>query len=230
MKIFGRPRHWALLTMVIATATALYTGTDKSVSAQSSPQPLAANISELLAQVPVVDRIDHVPGYQRGCGIDKKTKLREGCVFGPAWNDPHDRSGCDARNRALSAVLKDVKYKAGTHDCKVIAGVLDPDPYTGQAVDLADINLDHIVPLRRAYDAGAWKWDLLQRRVFANDLIELAPVSEKANLSKSDSGLDWLPAFQPCAYVVRYLTVTVKYQLPITRKEHAIATATCAQS
>ena len=45
---------------------------------------------------------------------------------------------------------------------------------------------------------------------------------------KSDKRLDeWLPAFQPCAYVQRYLAVAVKYQLPITVAEHNTAAATC---
>lgn len=225
--IRSRPQGALLLAVVVALTTWLYTSTkDSVVAADPTPTP-TQNITDLLSQVPVVDRIDHVPGYERGCGIDKKTKLREACVFGPAWNDPQDRSGCDARNRALSAALRDVKYKAGTHNCKVIAGVLDPDPYTGQLVELGDINLDHIYSLRRAWDAGAWKWDLLKRRIFANDPIELAPVSEKANLAKSDAGLDWIPSFEPCNYVTRYLTVAAKYQLPITADERNIAVRTC---
>jgi hypothetical protein len=45
---------------------------------------------------------------------------------------------------------------------------------------------------------------------------------------KSDSGLDeWLPTYQPCAYVQRYLTVAVKYQLPITVPERNAAAAAC---
>ena len=48
------------------------------------------------------------------------------------------------------------------------------------------------------------------------DVTELMAVSGSAN-QKSDSGLDeWLPTYQPCVYVQRYLTVAVKYQLPIT--------------
>jgi hypothetical protein len=74
----------------------------------------------------------------------------------------------------------------------------------------------HIVPLRRAWDAGAWKWSLQQRRIFANDLSELVAVSAHANRSKGDAGLEYLPQFRPCAYISRYLTVSVKYQLPIT--------------
>ena len=208
---------------------ALSPGDDPTVSA--SPAPVgSADIGELLSKVTVVDAIPQVPGYERGCGIDKKTKFREGCVFGPAWNDPSDRSGCDARNKILASSLRDVTFKPGTRNCKVTGGVLDPDPYTGQRIPLQDkgIEVDHVVPLARAFALGAWQWDPQQRQIFANDPIELIPVSKAANRQKSDSGLDeWLPTFQPCAYIQRYLTVAAKYQLPITAAEHTVATTTC---
>jgi hypothetical protein len=117
-----------------------------------------------------------------------QTKFREMCVFGPAWNDPTDHSGCDAQS--LGVQLHDVVFKPNTHDCKVIDGYLDPDPYTGLRIDLHDIDIDHALPSRRAWDAGAWRWDLQQRRVFANDLTELVAVSSHANRSKGDGGLD----------------------------------------
>ena len=47
----------------------------------------------------------------------------------PHWSDP-DRNGCDARNDTLKRDLTDISYKAGTRDCKVIAGQL-LDPFSG---------------------------------------------------------------------------------------------------
>ncbi|OOK65286.1 hypothetical protein BZL29_7749 [Mycobacterium kansasii] len=82
------------------------------------------------------------------------------------------------------------------------------------------------MPLKTAWDAGAAQWDLQQRRIFANDMTELIAVSSSANSSKGDSTLaEWLPAIGKCPYVVRYLTVTVKYHLPITVKDAAAAAA-----
>ena len=49
------------------------------------------------------------------------------------------------RNRLLRNELQGVQYKPGTRDCKVIAGRLDPDPYTGNTVDLKQVAIDHIV-------------------------------------------------------------------------------------
>jgi hypothetical protein len=227
-----RIRHsaWmAIAAAAISGAAWLHPGlghdTDTDTVAQSHAQPAAAagDIATLLGRVRVVDQIPHVAGYQRGCGKD------EACTFGPAWNDPLDASGCDSRNRLLRNYLQNITFKPGTHDCKVTGGVLDPDPYTGQRIMFSGngIQADHIYPLARAYSAGASQWVQRQRQIFANDFDELIPVSGPANRAKSDSGLEWLPTYQPCTYIQRYLAVAVKYQLPITVAEQKTATATC---
>lgn len=198
-------------------------GHDTSNVPQSSAQPaVAGDIAGLLQQVRVIDQIPVVDGYQRGCGKG------EGCVFGPAWNDPLDHSGCDTRNRLMASSLRELSFKAGTRNCKVASGYFDPDPYTGQRITLKDIQLDHIYPLSRSWNAGAWQWDPRRRQIFANDMSELVAVSGSANRQKSDAGLDeWLPSYQPCTYIQRCLAVAVKYQLPITLAEQKTATSTC---
>lgn len=224
---FGRKGWMAIAAAAVSAAVWLHPNLalphDVTMAPSSAESASATgDVAALLAQVLVVDRLPVVEGYDRGC------RKGEGCVFGPAWNDPLDHSGCDARNRLLRSQLHDVVFKPGTKTCKVIAGVLDPDPYTGQIIGLDDVEADHVYPLSRSWNAGAWQWDLQQRRVFANDLVNLTAVSGPVNRQKSDSGLDeWLPMFQPCAYIQRYLTVAVKYQLPITAAERDVATTTC---
>jgi hypothetical protein len=209
-------------------ATAITLGSSDRGISHAEPAPTtatASSVTDLLAQITVVDDIPDVAGYQRGCGKD------QGCVFGPAWNDPLDHSGCDTRNRLLHNSLQGIEYKPGTRDCKVVAGRLDPDPYTGQTVDLKQIAADHIVPLKVAWNSGAAQWDLQQRRIFANDMTELIAVSSSANSSKGDSTLsEWLPPVGKCPYIIRYLTVTAKYHLPITVKDRDAAVAACADS
>ncbi|MCH9731475.1 MAG: HNH endonuclease family protein [Actinomycetia bacterium] len=198
------------------------------VSATPADPAVSDNVDALLSEVFVVDELPDVAGYDRGCGIDKQTRTPEGCVFGPAWSDPLSSSSCDTRNRLLRTQLHDITTKGGTRGCKITGGYLDPDPYTGVRTELDHIDADHVVPLRRAWDAGAWQWTRRQRQIFATDLTELIAVDSSANRSKSDSGLDeWLPSYQPCAYVMRYLTVAVKYRLLITAAERDIAAATC---
>lgn len=84
----------AIAAALVGAATWLHpTLTDDVTTAPSHAQPAAVSgdIAALLQQVRVIDRLPDVDGYDRGCGKG------EGCVFGPAWNDPLDHSGCDAR-------------------------------------------------------------------------------------------------------------------------------------
>ncbi|MCA2247578.1 HNH endonuclease [Mycobacterium intracellulare] len=208
--------------VVAAGATACtHAGIGHNSSAPAQPATATA-LAPLLEQVRIVERIRPVAGYDRGCGKSQS------CVYGPAWNDPDNHSGCDTRSRLLASSLRNVEFKPGTHNCKPIAGTLDPDPYTGQTVDLRHVEADHVYPLRRSWDAGAWQWNPKQRQTFANDLTELIAVSEQANRAKSDAGLnEWLPSYRPCDYIQRYLTVAIKYQLPITTAERSTAVNTC---
>ncbi|GAB7065913.1 HNH endonuclease [Mycobacterium hodleri] len=184
----------------------------------------AGNVATLLDQVKVVDRINDVPGYERSC------KRGDACSFGPAWNDPTDSTGCDTRNRMLARDLRDVVFKDGTRNCKVIAGWLQ-DPYSGERVDRMDVELDHTVALHHAWNAGAWQWDSRKRQIFANDPMELRALSSSVNQDKSDAALDeWMPPLPEarCPFVIDYLSVMVKYELPITLSERDAAAAACA--
>ncbi|WP_233213563.1 HNH endonuclease family protein [Mycobacterium hubeiense] len=220
------------------TAAALWigwtalTGTDTTtsiVAPPALPAQQSATVAQLLRQVAVIDELPQVVGYERSC---KKGKA---CVFGPAWNDPLDRSGCDTRQRVLRAQLTDVTFKPGTRNCKVVSGVLH-DPYTGTEIryssaDPDSVEIDHIAALSRVWHLGAWRWTAQQRQVFANDTDNLLAVSGAQNSTKSDAGLrEWLPPNQlyVCPYIEKYLAVMVKYQLPITRSDRDVAARSCA--
>ena len=138
--------------------------------------PAAA--SAALAALPVAEKTS-LAGYERGCGEG------EGCVFGPAWADV-DHNGCDQRNDVLHRDLTAGQVREGTHDCVVVAGVLD-DPYTGQTVrfdkaDAAEVPIDHVVPLAAAWVQGAAAWPAEQRQAFANDLANLMATTRRAEL------------------------------------------------
>ena len=197
-------------------------------SMSTTTQASSAEVENLLSTITVVESIPHVAGYERGCGTDKKTGRRQACVFGPAWNNPQNRTGCDTRNLVLKAQLSDVQYKPGTRNCKVIAG-WRIDPYTGARITLKQIAIDHVVPLSAAWSAGAWQWTPQQRVAFANDPDNLLAVSSSTNSSKSDSTIsEWLPPTGACPYVVQFLTVVRKYNLPITATDRTTAATTCA--
>jgi len=189
-------------------------------TAPTAPAASTAEIAELLDTIPVAT-IKRVDGYDRSC------KKGHGCVYGPAWNDPQDHSGCGTRSRVLRSQLQDVEFKPGTRNCKVVAG-WTIDPYTGDRITLKEIAIDHIVPLSLSWNAGAWQWPQSRRVAFANDPENLLAVSASSNSSKQDSSLsEWLPETGQCTYIARFLRVTAKYHLPISAADRATALSTC---
>jgi hypothetical protein len=173
-----------------------------------------------LTALPVAEKTT-LDGYERGCGEG------EGCVFGPAWADV-DRTGCDQRTDVLHRDLTGVQVREGTHDCVVIAGLLD-DPYSGASVtfekaDAAQVPIDHVVPLAAAWAQGAAAWPLEQRQAFANDLNNLMATTRSENSAKGDSTADeWVPADPTygCSYATVVITVKERYALAVTPSEEA---------
>ena len=145
--------------------------------------------------------------------------------FGAAWADV-DRNGCDTRDDILNRDLTDKQWRPGTHDCVVVAGVLD-DPYTGRALTFAKANaaavqIDHVVALSDAWQKGAASWDSGRRRVFANDPLNLLAVDGPTNERKSDGdAATWLPPDRSyrCRFVARQVSVKAKWKLWVTAAE-----------
>jgi len=190
--------------------------------------PTRAQVEELLDRVRVVAERTRPGGYQRGCGSG------EACVFGPAWSDDHDgpdgHDGCDTRNDVLAAQLTEVRFRPGTRDCVVVAGVLI-DPYTGERVEFTKeqarrVQIDHVYPLAAAWDLGASAWAPDRRVRFANDTAtNLLATTAAANQAKRDATpAGWLPprAENHCFYAGKYLTVAVTYDLPVTAADNAV--------
>jgi Protein of unknown function (DUF1524) len=147
--------------------------------------------------------------------------------FGQAWKDT-DRNGCDQRNDVLGRDLTGVVYKAGTHDCLVLTGVL-ADPYGGTTINFTRgqatsnaVQIDHVVALADAWQKGAQQWGAAARESFANDLVNLLAVDGPLNLEKgSGDTATWLPPNKAyrCAYVARQVGVKVTYGLWVTQAE-----------
>jgi hypothetical protein len=142
----------------------------------------------------------------------------------PHWSDP-DRNGCDARNDTLKRDLTNITYKAGTRECKVIAGQL-LDPFSGKVITFSAtkvvIDIDHVVALSNAWQTGAAYFDKNKRSQIANDPLNLLAVDSKLNRQKRDGdAATWLPpskAFR-CEYVARQVAVKAKYGLWVTKPE-----------
>ena len=147
----------------------------------------------------------------------------------PHWSDP-DRNGCDARNDTLKRDLTNITFKAGTRDCKVIAGQL-LDPFSGKVLTFSTtkvvIDIDHVVALSNAWQTGAAYFDKNTRLLIANDPINLLAVDAKLNRQKGDGdAATWLPLNKSfrCEYVARQVAVKSKYKLWVTEPEKVAIT------
>lgn len=152
-------------------------------------------------------------------------------AFGSAWADT-DQNGCGTRDDILRRDLVDVRLKggggggSGGAGCKVTAGTLTKDPYTGQRVKYvrgrSKVDIDHVVALSDAWQKGAQKWQPRKRVAFANDSLNLLAVDSSANRRKSDGDTaTWLPKNKAyrCVYVARQVAVKKKYELWVTGAE-----------
>lgn len=130
----------------------------------------------------------------------------------------------DTRDDVLNRDLDDVKYKTD-NKCQVASGTLATDLYTDRTIPFTrgvstsmDVQIDHMIPLKRGWLTGAEGWTQEKRIAFANDPENLIAVDGPANGSKSDSGPgDWMPENEEyaCTYVSHYAYVANKYELHV---------------
>jgi len=140
-----------------------------------------------------------------------------------AFNHWIDQDGdCLNERHELLEKLSTGPVHYSDDNCRVVRGRWN-DPYTGKIFfDSSDVDVDHIVALKRAWDTGASSWSDDKRERFANDPINLLVVDDSTNQSKgAESVLNWLPPNEKfhCAYVTRYLRVLIRYKLSPSYQE-----------
>lgn len=145
--------------------------------------------------------------------------------FGTWINDPTDNTCFNTRAKILIRDSKvPVSYKA-TNKCVVEAGAW-VDPYTSKTFTSArDIQIDHVVPLKHAYQTGAWKWNYQARCLYANfaaDGYHLLAVNGHENMKKGDkSPDDYMPPNPKiaCGYLQIWLKIKLAWGLVIFPNE-----------
>jgi hypothetical protein len=140
-------------------------------------------------------------------------------AFG-GWSDADEDCQNTRHELLISRSLKPATLR---HDrCLVLTGSWI-DLYSGQIEhEASDVDIDHLVPLKFAWDNGAWDWNADKMRRFANDPENLIITKKFLNQSKgSDGPLDWLPpngAFV-CTYINEFLAVLERYSLILVEEE-----------
>ena len=89
----------------------------------------------------------------------------------------------------------------------------------------SDVDIDHLVPLKEAWDSGAKRWNADTRKRYANDLRDprtLVAVTDNVNQSKGDrDAAEWLPDFGVCHYVRSWVAVKLRWSLAVDPAEKA---------
>ncbi len=183
--------------LVLALIAAITLGYSPTAISASSVDPI-----RLLNSLPVSNEV--TSGYNREL-------FRH-------WSDL-DSDGCDTREE----VLIDEKVAGTVVGCKVVNGkwVSQYDGVT--TTNSSNFDIDHFVPLKEAWDSGAWRWDSSTRERFANDqgyALSLIAVSASSNRSKSDRDpSDWLPSENLCLYAKSWVGVKFRWRLSVDSRE-----------
>lgn len=138
------------------------------------------------------------------------------------WSDD-DKNCINPRHELLIKLsTSTITYK---NSCNVDRGRW-LDPYTDKTFYSAkDLDVDHMVPLKWAWDRGANLWSAAKRKRFANDEVNLFAVQASVNKQKGALGpLEWLPPNERfhCQYLVWFIRATKMYDMQL-RSEEVVA-------
>ena len=192
--------------LVVAISSVAYASGETSVAAK--PQKFVANDAKsVLASIKVEN--EYKSGYRRSLFVH--------------WSDL-DGNGCDTREDVLKRDSIS-KPQVDPYRCYVVAGDWY-SKYDGKTLsDRSDVDIDHVVALKEAWDSGAWAWNMSQRQAFANDLTDrrtLIAVSDRVNASKSDKDpSNWMPPLKSywCTYLSDWISVKARWGLSMDQSE-----------
>lgn len=181
-----------------STTTILAATTSSTITTEPNTWPLALAVLDVMIVAP-----EYSSGYQRE-------------LF-PHWSVSN---GCSTRDRVL--IEESTSFaQVDPFGCRVIAGDW-LSAFDGRTWDdPAEIQIDHLVALKEAWESGAWSWTESQRRAFANDRDDPRPlnaITGSVNQSKSDRDPpNWLPPLKSarCPYIADWIAVKARWQLTV---------------
>lgn len=187
------------------------------------PQTTEFGVEELLYLIAVdtdnpesLDDFGDPPGYQTITIEPDRGYSRS--EFGAGWSMS---AGCTTRQQ----VLRDEALGGSATDCGVSDGSWR-SLYDGRKLDDPDsVKVDHVVPLKEAWQSGADQWSPEKRRAFANDLgyrdslMVVSAVSKRAK----DGGdpAEWMPprVAAQCRYAQAWVAVKWRWELAFDAAE-----------
>jgi hypothetical protein len=178
--------------------------------AQATPSGAATTSARSLAAALAVRAESGSSTYQR-------TAFRH-------WVDAnHDCQ--DTRAEVLISESRSTVHYTTTRHCKVATGRW-VSPYDGATWTRAsDVDIDHVVALKEAWESGARSWTSTNRERYANDLGHpwtLEAVTDNVNASKADRDFaQWRPSagWPQCSYALKVATVKYRWRLAVDPAE-----------
>jgi hypothetical protein len=153
----------------------------------------------------------------------------------PHWSDDDEDCQNTRHEILISTSKKAVDFKT-ENACKVETGEWF-DPYSNSTYfNAAELDLDHIVPLKLAHGHGGDIWSRERKETFANDLDNLVLAQASLNRQKGAKGLDeWLPPNHSyrCEYIAKFNAIMAKYELKFIPAEQRIVSkmvSACSKS
>ncbi len=135
-----------------------------------------------------------------------------------------DGDGCDTRAEVLRAESI-TPAQVDPYGCTVVAGDW-LSLYDGLTVTSpGELEIDHVVSLKEAWDSGAWQWSAAALVAYANDLSDergLRAVTVATNRAKGDKDpSNWLPpdAAAVCPFIGDWVAVKVRWGLSMDQSE-----------
>ena len=140
-------------------------------------------------------------------------------AFGRGWSDDDGDCQNTRHETLITQSLEQVKFKS-LEQCQVAEGSW-LSPYTGQLVFKSSrLDIDHVVPLKWAWQHGAASWPKAKRIKFANDPLNLLAVELRLNRQKGAKGPDnWLPPENKCKYLELFSIIKDAYGLAYSAGE-----------
>jgi len=108
------------------------------------------------------------------------------------WSDT-DNDCLNTRHELLKS-SSDIEVTMSANGCQVVKG-LWYGAYSGNTrTNAADLDIDHLVPIKWAHEHGGANWSQQKKEKFANDPINLIVVDDGLNQSKGAKGpTQWMP-------------------------------------
>ena len=135
-----------------------------------------------------------------------------------------DGDGCDTRAEVLRAESI-TPAQVDPYGCTVVAGDW-LSLYDGLTVTTpGELEIDHVVSLKEAWDSGAWQWSAVALVAYANDLSDergLRAVTVATNRAKGDKDpSNWLPPDPAavCPFIGDWVAVKVRWGLSMDQSE-----------